>query len=43
VLQQIGKSVSASLLQGRPEAGVKRALFGQDTWVASNDTIRGGR
>jgi hypothetical protein len=43
VLQQIGKSVSASVLQGRPEAGVKRALFGQDEWVASNDSIRGGR
>jgi hypothetical protein len=43
VLQQIGKSVSASMLQGRPETGVKRALFGQDEWVASNDSIRGGR
>ena len=43
VLGQIGKSVSASVLQGRPEAGVKRALFGQDQWVASNDSIRGGR
>lgn len=43
VLQQIGKSVSASVLQGKPEAGVKRALFGQDQWVASNDSIRGGR
>ena len=43
VLGQIGKSVSASVLQGRPEAGVKRALFGQDEWVASNDSIRGGR
>ncbi len=43
VLQQIGKSVSASVLQGRPEAGVKRALFSQDEWVASNDSIRGGR
>jgi hypothetical protein len=43
VLGQIGKSVSASVLQQRPEAGVKRALFGQDEWVASNDSIRGGR
>ncbi len=43
VLGQIGKSVSASVLQGRPEAGVRRALFGQDQWVASDDTIRGGR
>ncbi len=43
VLGQIGKSVSASVLQARPEAGVKRALFGQDQWVASDDTIRGGR
>lgn len=43
VLQQIGKSVSAAMLQGRPEAGVKRALFGQDEWVASNESIRGGR
>ena len=43
VLGQIGKSVSASVLQGRPEAGVKRALFGQDQWVASDDSIRGGR
>ena len=43
VLGQIGKSVSASVLQGRPEAGVKRALFGQDEWVASQDSIRGGR
>lgn len=43
VLGQIGKSVSASVLQGRPDVGVKRALFGQDTWVASDDAIRGGR
>ena len=43
VLQQIGKSVSVSVLQGRPEAGVKRALFGQDQWVESNESIRGGR
>ena len=43
VLQQIGKSVSASVLQGRPEAGVRRALFGQEEWVASNDSIHGGR
>lgn len=43
VLQQIGKSVSVSVLQGKPETGVKRALFGQDQWVASNDSIRGGR
>jgi hypothetical protein len=43
VLGQIGKSVSASVLQGRPETGVKRALFGQDQWVASDDSIRGGR
>ena len=42
VLGQIGKSVSASVLQGRPEAGVKRALFDQDKWVASDDAIRGG-
>jgi hypothetical protein len=43
VLGQIGKSVSASLLQGRPETGVRRALFGQDQWVASDESIRGGR
>jgi hypothetical protein len=43
VLGQIGKSVSVSQLQGRPEAGAKRALFGQDQWVASNESIRGGR
>jgi hypothetical protein len=43
VLGQIGKSVSASVLQGRPEAGAKRALFGQDKWVPSNDSIRGGK
>jgi hypothetical protein len=43
VLGQIGKSVSASVLQGRPETGVRRALFGQDQWVASDDAIRGGR
>ncbi|QJW99484.1 vWA domain-containing protein [Frigoriglobus tundricola] len=43
VLGQIGKSVSSSLLQARPESAVKRALFGQDEWVASQDSIRGGR
>jgi hypothetical protein len=43
VLGQIGKSVSVSQLQGRPEAGVKKALFGQDTWVGSDESIRGGR
>jgi hypothetical protein len=43
VLGQIGKSVSSSVLQGRPDVGVKRALFGQDEWVASQDSIRGGR
>jgi hypothetical protein len=43
ILGQIGKSVSSSVLQGRPEIGVKRALFGQDEWVASQDSIRGGR
>ena len=43
VLGQIGKSVSSSVLQGRPESGVMRALFGQNEWVASNDSIRGGR
>jgi|SRR5579883_379886 len=43
VLGQIGKSVSVSVLQGRPEAGVKRALFGQDQWIASGESIRGGR
>jgi hypothetical protein len=43
VLGQIGKSVSASVLQGRPDTGVKRALFGQDEWVESQDSIRGGR
>jgi hypothetical protein len=43
VLGQIGKSVSASALQTRPEAGARRALFGQDQWVASGDSIRGGR
>jgi hypothetical protein len=32
-----------SQLQGRPVARVKRALFGQDQWLASNDSIRGGR
>lgn len=43
VLGQIGKSVSSSMLQARPESSVKRALFGQDEWVASQDSIRGGR
>jgi hypothetical protein len=43
VLGQIGKSVSVSQLQGRPEGRTKRALFGQDQWLASNDPIRGGR
>ena len=43
VLGQIGKSVSVSVLQGRPEARVPRAVFGQDRWVGSDDTIRGGR
>jgi hypothetical protein len=43
VLGQIGKSVSASVLQARPETGVKRALFGQDQWVASEESIRGGK
>jgi hypothetical protein len=43
VLGQIGKSVSASVLQRRPETGVKRALFGQDQWVASGESIRGGK
>jgi len=43
VLGQIGKSVSVSILQERPESRVRRALFGQDQWVASNDSIRGGR
>ena len=43
ILGQIGKSVSSSILQARPETSVKRALFGQDEWVESQDSIRGGR
>jgi hypothetical protein len=43
VLAHIGKSVSVSVLQGVPDKPVKRALFGQDRWVASNLEIKGGR
>jgi hypothetical protein len=44
VLAHIGKSVSvATALQGGPERGVKRALFGQDTWTASQAEITGGK
>jgi len=43
VLAHIGKSVSVSVLQGVPDKPVKRALFGQDRWVASNAEIKGGK
>jgi len=43
VLSHIGKSVSVSALQGTPDKLIKKALFGQDGWVASNGKISGGR
>jgi hypothetical protein len=43
VLAHIGKSVSVSVLQGMPEKPVKRALFGQDRWVATQGEITGGK
>jgi hypothetical protein len=43
VLAHIGKSVSVASLQGTPDTLVKKALFGQDGWIASNAEIRGGR
>ncbi len=41
VLGTIGKSVSASRLQGGAEADVPRGLFGQASWVGVNQAIRG--
>lgn len=44
VLAHIGKSVSvATALQAGPERGVKRALFRQDTWIATQGEIVGGK
>lgn len=43
VLAHIGKSVSVSVLQGIPDKPVKRALFGQDKWVAANQEVMGGK
>lgn len=43
VLAHIGKSVSVASLQGTPDTSVKKALFGQDAWIASTTEIRGGR
>ena len=43
VLAHIGKSVSVSVLQGVPDKPVKRALFGQDRWIASNAEITSGK
>jgi hypothetical protein len=43
VFAHIGKSVSVSSVQGPREKPVKRALFGQDTWVTTDTEIRGGR
>lgn len=43
VLAHIGKSVSVSVLQGTSEKPFKRALFGQDQWVASNVEVTRGR
>jgi hypothetical protein len=43
VLAHIGKSVSVSQLQERPDKPVKRALFGQDRWKATQAEIKGGK
>ena len=43
VLAHIGKSVSVSQLQGLPDKPVRRALFGQDRWTASQAEITSGR
>jgi hypothetical protein len=43
VLSHIGKSVSVSQLQGSPDKPVRRALFGQDRWTASQVEIKSGR
>jgi hypothetical protein len=41
VLSYMGKSISMASLQSAAELPVPRALFGQDTWVASNAGLRG--
>jgi hypothetical protein len=43
VFAHIGKSVSVAALQVTPDQLIKRALFGQDRWVATQGTIEGGR
>jgi hypothetical protein len=43
VLAHIGKSVSVAAFQATPDRLVKRALFRQDTWIASQGEIRGGK
>jgi hypothetical protein len=43
VLSHIGKSVSVSVLQQRPDTTVRRALFGQDQWVAGRGRVSSGR
>jgi len=43
VLAHVGKSVSVANPQGQPERPVRRALFGQDRWVASGLEIKGGK
>ena len=43
VLSHIGKSVSVAALQETPDRLIKKALFGQDAWVATNAEIRGGK
>lgn len=43
VFSHIGKSVSVAAIQSTPDKMVKRALFGQDSWVAANELIQGGR
>jgi hypothetical protein len=43
VLAHIGKSVSVSQLQDRPDKPARRALFGQDRWSATQTEIKGGK
>jgi hypothetical protein len=43
VLSNVGKSVSVCTLQGTGDKVVKRALFGQDTWIPSQAEILGGK
>lgn len=41
LLSAIGKSVSVSNLQAAKEEAVERGLFGQASWMESNEEIRG--